>query len=249
VAALLFVVLGGVSSAQTRNEQAKREFQLGKAAYERGDFQTAYDAFKRSYIMSQQPALLYNISSAQQGLGRPHEAAETLRDYLKAVPQDPERADIEKRIAALEEANWLILREQEAKAREEDMQRKSVRANLDAAERKKVDEELVRLRRERELESARLRDQMRASELRLMEERERLKETELRLTRERNEQQFLLRGLESQHAEERRRRRNIAIGVSIAGVIIVGTAVGLAVGLTRPIEHTPADIGPITATP
>ena len=58
--------------------------------------------------MSHQPALLYNVASALQGLRRPHDAAEALRSYLRLKPDDVERPQIEERIRTLEEEQRLI---------------------------------------------------------------------------------------------------------------------------------------------
>ena len=68
----------------------------------------AYDKFKESFQLSHEPALLYNIASALQGLKRPHEAAEALRSFLRVQPNDPDRPKIEDRIATLEEEQRMI---------------------------------------------------------------------------------------------------------------------------------------------
>jgi hypothetical protein len=59
-------------------------------------------------MLSQQPALLYNIASALRGLRRPHEAAEALRSYLRLQPEDPDAPAIAKRIQSLEEEQRLL---------------------------------------------------------------------------------------------------------------------------------------------
>lgn len=87
-----------------RTRVARELYEQGRQAYERTDFQAAYDAFQKAYLISQQPELLYNISSALEGQGRLHEAAETLRVFLKRRPDDPDRAAIEKHIQQLESA-------------------------------------------------------------------------------------------------------------------------------------------------
>jgi tetratricopeptide (TPR) repeat protein len=91
-----------------REQRARQIYTEGEKAYQANDYQKAYDDFKQAYILSQQPALLYDVASALQGLGRPHEAAEALRTYLKQVPSDPDRPAIEKRIAGLEDAQRLL---------------------------------------------------------------------------------------------------------------------------------------------
>jgi len=122
-AAIPLVLWCAVAAADARQDQAAREaYRLGRAAYETGDYQTAYVKFKESFQLSHEPALLYNIASALQGLRRPHEAAEALRSFLRVQPSDPDRPSIEKRIATLEEEQRMIDAEkakQEAEAEAE----------------------------------------------------------------------------------------------------------------------------------
>ena len=98
-----------VSNAQDqRLDKAKQLFSAGRTAYEQGDYEKAYASFKECYLLSHEPALLYNISSALQGLRRPHEAAEALRSFLRLRPDDPEKGAMEERIRTLEEEQRLI---------------------------------------------------------------------------------------------------------------------------------------------
>jgi len=106
LACLCLPLVAGAQSA--RLEKAKQLFSAGKTAYEAGDYEKAYASFKESYLLSHEPALLYNISSALQGLRRPHEAAEALRSFLRLRSDDPEKGAIEERIRTLEEEQRLI---------------------------------------------------------------------------------------------------------------------------------------------
>jgi tetratricopeptide (TPR) repeat protein len=103
---LLWCTLARADARQ--DEAARGAFNVGRAAYESGDYQLAYDKFKESFQLSHEPALLYNIASALQGLKRPHEAAEALRSFLRLQPNDPDRPKIEQRIATLEEEQRMI---------------------------------------------------------------------------------------------------------------------------------------------
>jgi tetratricopeptide (TPR) repeat protein len=107
VLACLLVPLAAGAQEQ-RLERAKQLFSEGKLAYEQGNYEKAYASFKESYLLSHEPALLYNISSALQGLRRPHEAAEALRSFLRLRPEDPEKGAIEERIRTLEEEQKLL---------------------------------------------------------------------------------------------------------------------------------------------
>jgi tetratricopeptide (TPR) repeat protein len=108
--AALVVLVGRLASAQEvdRDLQAKALFMHGRAAYTAGNYQGAYDDFRESFRLSHEPALLYNVASALQGLKRPHEAAEALRSYLRLRPEDPDKPQIDDRIAALEEEQRLL---------------------------------------------------------------------------------------------------------------------------------------------
>lgn len=107
ILACLLVPLAAGAQEQ-RLERAKQLFSEGKLAYEQGNYEKAYASFKESYLLSHEPALLYNISSALQGLRRPHEAAEALRSFLRLRPDDPEKGAIEERIRTLEEEQKLL---------------------------------------------------------------------------------------------------------------------------------------------
>jgi hypothetical protein len=103
--------------AQQRESDAKAAFQEGKAAYESQHFDVALERFKRSYVLSGQPALLYNIASTLQQLNRPGAAADALRDFIKARPNDPDRAELETRIATLDKAQQILDRDAQEQLR------------------------------------------------------------------------------------------------------------------------------------
>jgi tetratricopeptide (TPR) repeat protein len=243
VVALALALAPSVAHAQQRIEQAKKEYLDGRAAYERGDYRVAYDKFKQSYILSQQPALLYNIASALQGLGRPGEAADALKDYLRLMPTDPERPLVEKRIAGLEEAQRLIDRENALARRREDEERRlaATRTQPDAAS------AAERARREEELR--RERERLAAERERIATERAAIERAAVARPRPDPEVMFQIQ-LDRQAREEKKKRRNLAIGLSIGGILLAGAAVGLAIGLTQKSAppESPFDIGPIPGT-
>ena len=88
--------------------EARQLFLDGKAAFERRDFATSLELFKHSYLVSHASALLFNMAAALEGMGRPHEAAEELRAYLRVEPTDADRPAIEQRAQALEEAQRIL---------------------------------------------------------------------------------------------------------------------------------------------
>jgi tetratricopeptide (TPR) repeat protein len=106
--ALALLVASGAALAQSDDERARQLFIDGKQAFENKEFQKAYDDFKESYRLSHKPPLLYNIASALQGLRRPHDAAEALRDFLRLQPDDPDAPAIVQRIEGLEEVQRIL---------------------------------------------------------------------------------------------------------------------------------------------
>jgi tetratricopeptide (TPR) repeat protein len=105
---IMIVLLVSSGAHAAGDDDPKDLYKRGREAFERGDFQRAYDLFRRSFLLSSEPALLFNMASSLQKLGRPHDAAETLRSYLRAAPDDPERAEIERRVRSYEEQQRLL---------------------------------------------------------------------------------------------------------------------------------------------
>jgi tetratricopeptide (TPR) repeat protein len=83
---------------------ARGLFQAGKAAYEAGRYEEALSYFEQAYEQSKRPRMLYNIGQAADRLRRDERALEAFREFLRVLPDDPVREEVEKRIAALERA-------------------------------------------------------------------------------------------------------------------------------------------------
>jgi tetratricopeptide (TPR) repeat protein len=110
VAIILAAALPGTRAHATeaQDQKARELYAEGQAQFRQEHYQTAYDLFKQAYLLSPLPELRYNMASALQGLGRPHDAAEELRAYLRLKPDDSEKANLEARIQGLEEAQRLL---------------------------------------------------------------------------------------------------------------------------------------------
>ncbi len=139
---LLLSIARPTLADESRDSEARRLYDLGKTAFEKHDWDTAYTQFRNAYMISQRPALLFNMASALKEGGRPGEAAETLRSYLRVVPSTPDRQPIEERIVALEEAQRILDRENKQKA--------------EAAQRAAAEKEALEAKQRAEAEAARL---------------------------------------------------------------------------------------------
>lgn len=92
-------------SHQTADDEiAKGLYFAGKAAFEAGRYQEAYNRFFESYEHSQRPALLYNLAVSLDRLRRDDEALSNYKGYLQEVPDAENRDEVENRIKALEAA-------------------------------------------------------------------------------------------------------------------------------------------------
>src|SRR6476620_7131609 len=74
-AALLLVSFLAMSAHAAPIDDAKKAFAEGKAAYERGDYETALAAYQRANTILPAPNLYYNIGATYERLGRYQEAA------------------------------------------------------------------------------------------------------------------------------------------------------------------------------
>jgi len=84
-------------------ELARKRYQEGAQAFSEGHFKDAIDLFLDADSLAPNPAFSYNIGLAYEELGDAPSALRWYRDYLRALPNAPDRVDIEPRIAAAEQ--------------------------------------------------------------------------------------------------------------------------------------------------
>jgi len=82
---------------------AKQHFEAGRAAYNVGNYPTAIREFKAAEALRPSPILAYNIGLANDRLGRRRVAVRYYRRYLEGAPTAPNRAEVEGRIAQLDQ--------------------------------------------------------------------------------------------------------------------------------------------------
>jgi len=92
------------ASPESRVEEAKALFTAGRAAFDAGRFADALRHFEQAYEVSQRPALLYNIGLAHDRLRSDEKALAAFEAYLAALPEAPNRAEVETRAQALRDA-------------------------------------------------------------------------------------------------------------------------------------------------
>jgi tetratricopeptide (TPR) repeat protein len=93
---------GALVSPDAKLAAARDHSQQGAAYYDVNRFQEAYAAFEASYLLHQDPALLYNMAQCQRKLGNSEEALRLFKTYLRNAPTGPFRGDAEKWVRQLE---------------------------------------------------------------------------------------------------------------------------------------------------
>lgn len=79
-------------------ESARKTYQAGAQAYAEGRYKDAIDLFLEAASEAPNPAFSYNIGLAYEQLGDADNALRWYRDYLRELPNAPDRGDIEPRI-------------------------------------------------------------------------------------------------------------------------------------------------------
>jgi tetratricopeptide (TPR) repeat protein len=82
--------------------EARTFFERGVAMFRRGRFDSALTAFVAAYRFSPLPEVVYNLAIVSERTEHIQDAIDYYREYLRAVPNDPDRASIETTIHELE---------------------------------------------------------------------------------------------------------------------------------------------------
>ena len=86
------------------DEAARVTYELGRAAFDAGDFEQALGHFRRAYELSPRVQLLFNIGTTADRLQRNEEALEALEEYLERAPDAPNADNVRGRVRILREA-------------------------------------------------------------------------------------------------------------------------------------------------
>jgi hypothetical protein len=90
-------------SAEEADKKARSLFEQGRVAFQDGHYRDAWDYFRKAYLLSKRPELLYNVGQSADRMRMDREALEAFRLYLKRLPDAQNRREVENRVRALEE--------------------------------------------------------------------------------------------------------------------------------------------------
>ncbi len=100
------LLAAGPAGAQRTAEDAaaRKQFELGRSAFEGANYDEALVHFRNAYRLSQRGQLQYNIGITATRLQRDEDALHAFRAYLEEVERPPREQEVLKRVAALEQA-------------------------------------------------------------------------------------------------------------------------------------------------
>lgn len=104
--ALLAMLLGAAPPARAADDPAAKEAKAfyvdGMKQYNIGHYEEALKLFEKGYVAKPDAAFLFNLGQCYRMLHRPEEEIRAYSSYLRARPDAPNRADVEKFIADAE---------------------------------------------------------------------------------------------------------------------------------------------------
>lgn len=104
IAAVALLACASSPASAQEDTEAREVFELGRTAFNEGRFEDALDHFRRSYELSGKAELLFNIGVAADRLRLNQDALRAFEEYLEALPDAANRAEVEGRIRVLRRA-------------------------------------------------------------------------------------------------------------------------------------------------
>jgi hypothetical protein len=90
-------------------EAAGKHFSAAQEAFGAKHFKTAATEFEAAYGITKDPVLLYNVGESWEKAGDGHKAVANYKAYLKEQPNAQDRAEVQKRIAAIETKHYRLI--------------------------------------------------------------------------------------------------------------------------------------------
>jgi len=110
----LALLLAPARAETPADAEARRLYQDGTKAYNLGDYADAIAAYKEAYRLVANPFFLYNIGQAHRLSGDLASAGRFYKSFLNALPEAPNRAEVEERIRQIDDALARQARERSA---------------------------------------------------------------------------------------------------------------------------------------
>ena len=109
--AIVLLLAAGVAQAAEptpgtpeANAEAKRLYLSATRHFDLSEYPAALDDFKQAFRFKDDAVFLYNIAQCYRLMNKNEDALSFYRSYLRRAPDAPNRAEVEAKIAALQEA-------------------------------------------------------------------------------------------------------------------------------------------------
>jgi hypothetical protein len=103
------VLVGLCATAWAQDfEAAGKHFSAAQDAFGARHYKTAATEFEAAYAITKDPVLLYNVAESWEKAGDGHQAVANYKAYLKEQPTAQDKAEVQKRIKAIEAKNYKI---------------------------------------------------------------------------------------------------------------------------------------------
>jgi tetratricopeptide (TPR) repeat protein len=101
--ALLFFAAPHLARAENKKAEARTHYEAGMRKFDVGKYDEAAEEFQAAYELVGDPVILYNIAQSFRLGQRYEKAIQFYKSFLRRMGATPNRAEVEKRIAELEE--------------------------------------------------------------------------------------------------------------------------------------------------
>src|SRR5262245_50397975 len=103
VLAFAWAIVSAAADGEEAKEQAARALHTdGMRLYDVADYDGAAEAFKKEYLLTERPGLLFNIAQVYRKKGDCEQAIVFYRNYLRQKPDAEDRADVDRLIGDME---------------------------------------------------------------------------------------------------------------------------------------------------
>jgi tetratricopeptide (TPR) repeat protein len=90
--------------SEAQKQKTKEHYEKATLLYNVAKYPEAITEYEAAYLISADPAMLFNIAQCHRKNNQPEEAARFYRNYLRNAPNAPRREDVEKWIAEMDRA-------------------------------------------------------------------------------------------------------------------------------------------------
>ena len=100
--AILILLTAAAEAKEKTKIEATRHYNAGVQHYKAGEYADAVTELEAAYEGMQKPEWLFNLASACRMANQPQKALDYYKKYLAELPEAPNRAQVEQRIAEME---------------------------------------------------------------------------------------------------------------------------------------------------